>query len=163
MEIRGRGNRELSAAWRDGAEAYLGITVSGFPNLFMLYGPNTNLGHNSIVYMLESQIQYVKDAIATLCAAPGTSFDVKSNVQNSFNAKLQHALRNTVWAEGCKSWYIAESGKIVNNWSGFTFTYRRLTSRFDSVNYHALAPRTVVRLRDDTRQAMPLQLASATA
>ena len=163
MEIRGRGNRELSAAWRDGAEAYLGITVSGFPNLFMLYGPNTNLGHNSIVYMLESQIQYVKDAIANLHAAPGTSFDVKSDVQNSFNAKLQHALRNTVWAEGCKSWYIAESGKIVNNWSGFTFTYRRLTSRFDTVNYHALAPSTVVQLRHDTRQAMPLQPASATA
>jgi cation diffusion facilitator CzcD-associated flavoprotein CzcO len=163
MEIRGRGNRELSAAWRDGAEAYLGITVSGFPNLFMLYGPNTNLGHNSIVYMLESQIQYVKDAIANLRAAPGTSFDVKSDVQNSFNAKLQHALRNTVWAEGCKSWYIAESGKIVNNWSGFTFTYRRLTSRFDAVNYHALVPSRVAQRRDDMRQAMPLQLASATA
>jgi hypothetical protein len=137
--------------------------VSGFPNLFMLYGPNTNLGHNSIVYMLESQIQYVKEALANLCAAPGLSFDVKSDVQNGFNAKLQRALRNTVWAEGCKSWYIAESGKIVNNWSGFTFAYRRLTSRFDTVNYHALAPSTVVQPRDDTRQAMPLQLASATA
>ena len=88
---------------------------------------------------------------------------MKSDVQNSFNAKLQHALRNTVWAEGCKSWYIAESGKIVNNWSGFTFTYRRLTSRLDTVNYHALAPSTVVQLRHDTRQAMPLQPASATA
>jgi len=89
MEIRGRGNRELSAAWRDGAEAYLGITVSGFPNLFMLYGPNTNLGHNSIVYMLESQIQYVKDASANLHAAPGTSFDVKSDVQNSYRRERQ--------------------------------------------------------------------------
>ena len=118
---------------------YLGITVSGFPNLFMLYGPNTNLGHNSIVYMLESQIQYVKDAIANLCAAPGTSFEVKSDVQNSFNAKLQHALRNTVWAAGTmQERDIAESGKIINNWSGLTFTYRRLTSRFDTVNYHAL-------------------------
>ena len=161
MEIRGRGNRELSAAWRDGAEAYLGITVSGFPNLFMLYGPNTNLGHNSIVYMLESQIQYVKNAIANLRAAPGTSFDVKSDVQNNFNAKLQHALRNTVWAEGCKSWYIAESGKIVNNWSGFTFTYRRLTSRFDTVNYQVLATGPVAQLREETRHPMPLQLASA--
>lgn len=66
MEIRGRAGRELSAAWRDGAEAYLGITVSGFPNLFMLYGPNTNLGHNSIVYMLESQIQYIKEAVTRL-------------------------------------------------------------------------------------------------
>ena len=78
-------------------------------------------------------------------------------------SRLRRALRNTVKAEGCKSWYIAESGKIVNNRSGFTFTYRRLTSHFDTVNYDALAPRTVVRPRDDTRQAMPLQLASATA
>ena len=164
MEIRGRGGRELSAAWRDGAEAYLGITVCGFPNLFMLYGPNTNLGHNSIVYMLESQIQYVKEAVGSLRAAPGTSFDVKPDVQNGFNAKLQHALRNTVWAEGCKSWYIAESGKIVNNWSGFTFTYRRLTSRFDVVNYQAIAAHTAVRLREDhLRHAVPLQQAPAIA
>jgi hypothetical protein len=111
--------------------------------------------------MLESQIQYVKNAIASLRAAPGTSFDVKSDVQNSFNAKLQHALRNTVWAEGCKSWYIAESGKIVNNWSGLTLTYRRLTSRFDTVNYQVLATGPVAQLRDETRHPMPLQLASA--
>jgi cation diffusion facilitator CzcD-associated flavoprotein CzcO len=164
MEIHGRAGRELTAAWRDGAEAYLGITVSGFPNLFMLYGPNTNLGHNSIVYMLESQIRYVKQAVISLRAAPGTSYDVKPDVQNGFNAKLQHALTNTVWAEGCKSWYIAESGKIVNNWAGFTFTYRRLTSRFDLVNYEVLSDQTVVRLgEDDLRRAMPLQYAPAPA
>jgi cation diffusion facilitator CzcD-associated flavoprotein CzcO len=138
MEIRGRDGRELSAAWRDGAEAYLGVTVSGFPNLFMLYGPNTNLGHNSVVYMLESQIQYVKEAVSGLRAAPEVSFDVKADVQNGFNATLQHALHNTVWAEGCKSWYIAESGKNVNNWGGFTFTYRRLTRRFDLAAYQIL-------------------------
>ncbi|MBV8443294.1 MAG: NAD(P)/FAD-dependent oxidoreductase [Hyphomicrobiales bacterium] len=139
MEIRGRGGRELSAAWRDGAEAYLGITVSGFPNLFMLYGPNTNLGHNSIVYMLESQIRYVKEAVLGLRAAPGASYDVKPEVQSGFNTKLQHALSNTVWAEGCKSWYIAASGKNANNWSGFTFTYRRLTRRFDLAAHNVIA------------------------
>jgi len=164
MEIRGRAGRELTAAWRDGAEAYLGIAVSGFPNLFMLYGPNTNLGHNSIVYMLESQIRYVNEAVISLRAAPGTSYDVKPDVQNGFNAKLQQALRNTVWAEGCKSWYIAASGKIVNNWAGFTFTYRRLTSRFDLVNYEVLSDQPVVRLsEDDRRRAMPLQYAPAPA
>jgi cation diffusion facilitator CzcD-associated flavoprotein CzcO len=140
MEIRGRAGQELSAAWRDGAEAYLGITVSGFPNLFMLYGPNTNLGHNSIVYMLESQIQYIKDAVGRLRAAPGTSFDVKPDVQSRFNQKVQHDLSNTVWSSGCKSWYIGASGKNSNNWSGFTFTYRRLTRRFDVTNYQVLAP-----------------------
>ena len=151
MEIRGRDGRELSAAWRDGAEAYLGVTVSGFPNLFMLYGPNTNLGHNSIVYMLESQIQYVKEAILGLRAAPGASFDVKADVQNGFNASLQHALRNTVWAEGCKSWYIADSGKNVNNWGGFTFAYRRLTRRFDLASYQTLGSSHVASVEEDAR------------
>jgi len=143
MEIRGRDGRELSAAWRDGAEAYLGITVSGFPNLFMLYGPNTNLGHNSIVYMLESQIHYVKEAIVALCAAPGVSYDVKPEVQGDFNTKVQHALSNTVWAEGCKSWYIAASGKNTNNWSDFTFTYRRLTRRLDLAAYNFIGNASV--------------------
>jgi cation diffusion facilitator CzcD-associated flavoprotein CzcO len=164
MEVRGRENRELSAAWRDGAEAYLGITVSGFPNLFMLYGPNTNLGHNSIVYMLESQIQYVKDALARLRAAPGTSFDVKPDVQSRFNEKVQHDLRNTVWAEGCKSWYIGASGKNTNNWSGFTFTYRGLTRRFDVVNYQVMPAKTAAwPLGSDVGNAMSLQYAPASA
>jgi len=149
MEIRGRSDRELSAAWRDGAEAYLGITVSGFPNLYMLYGPNTNLGHNSIVYMLESQIQYVSDAIARLRASPDTSFDVRPDVQSAFNRQLQHALGNAVWAEGCKSWYINASGKNTNNWGGLTFTYRRLTRRFDRVNYDAIATDPLVPLTAD--------------
>jgi len=148
MEIRGRDGRELSAAWRDGAEAYLGVTVNGFPNLFMLYGPNTNLGHNSIVYMLESQIQYVEEAVVGLRAAPGASFDVKPEVQSSFNTKLQHALSNTVWAEGCKTWYISASGKNTNNWSGLTFTYRRLTRRFDLAAYNVIG---------DVHVAQPLE------
>jgi acetyl esterase/lipase len=115
----------------------------------MLYGPNTNLGHNSIVYMLESQIRYIKEAIVRLRAAPGTAFDVRSDVQSGFNKKLQHSLRNTVWAAGCKSWYIAESGKIVNNWGGFTFSYRRLTRRFDPVNYQAIAAKSAAPISDD--------------
>ncbi|MGO9943656.1 MAG: flavin-containing monooxygenase [Rhodoblastus sp.] len=162
MEIHGRDGRELSAAWRDGAEAYLGVTVSGFPNLFMLYGPNTNLGHNSIVYMLESQIQYVKEAIVGLRAAPGTSFDVKADVQNGFNASLQRALRNTVWAEGCKSWYF-DKGKNVNNWGGFTFTYRRLTRRFDLASYQTLGSGAVASVEADARDHSTQPLESAVA
>jgi cation diffusion facilitator CzcD-associated flavoprotein CzcO len=138
MEIRGRGNRELGVAWREGAEAYLGISVHGFPNLFMLYGPNTNLGHNSIIYMLESQIRYVGDAIGQLRRAPGLSFDVRPEVQDAFNEALQHALGRTVWASGCSSWYLAANGKNTNNWSGFTFSYRRLTRRFDAAAYEAV-------------------------
>jgi cation diffusion facilitator CzcD-associated flavoprotein CzcO len=138
MEIHGRNGEELSAAWRDGAEAYLGITVTGFPNLFMLYGPNTNLGHNSIIYMLESQIRYVVNAIKELRAAPATCLDVKPGIQHRFNQRLQQALSNSVWSEGCRSWYMTQSGKIINNWSGFTFTYRHLTRQFDAFNYQRL-------------------------
>jgi hypothetical protein len=150
MEVRGRQGLRLDAVWRDGAEAYLGMTVSGFPNLFMLYGPNTNLGHNSIVYMLESQIRYIKQAVLRMRAAPGISFDLRGDTQSRFNEKLQQALRSTVWAAGCRSWYIADSGKIVNNWSGFTFVYRRLTREFDLVNYEALTL-----ARADTRMTLP--------
>ena len=157
MEVRGRRGLRLDTVWRDGAEAYLGMSVSGFPNLFMLYGPNTNLGHNSIVYMLESQIRYVKEAVVRLRAAPGISFDVRRKTQSLFNEKLQQALRSTVWAAGCKSWYIAESGKIVNNWSSFTFTYRRLTRHFDVVNYEVLTRNAASPAASESRGARSLE------
>ena len=157
MEVRGRRGLRLDTVWRDGAEAYLGMSVSGFPNLFMLYGPNTNLGHNSIVYMLESQIRYVKEAVLRLRAAPGISFNVRHQIQSYFNEKLQQALRSTVWAAGCKSWYIAESGKIVNNWSSFTFTYRRLTRHFDVVNYEVLTRSVASPTANESRGASSLE------
>jgi len=159
MEIRGRRGRELSEAWRRGAEAYLGITVSGFPNLFMLYGPNTNLGHNSIIYMLESQIRYVTDALVQLRAQPGIAFDVKPDVQHRFNARLQRSLGDTAWAEGCKSWYMNAHGKITNNWSSFTFTYRRLTRRFDAVDYQRLGAAPAEPLAPPGREPVITQVA----
>jgi cation diffusion facilitator CzcD-associated flavoprotein CzcO len=138
MEITGRAGRRLKDAWRAGPEAYLGITVTGFPNLFMLYGPNTNLGHNSILYMLESQFRYVLQAVQRLRAKPGSAFDVKPEVQARFNRRLQNDLGRTVWNDGCRSWYMNEQGRIVNNWSGFTFEYRRLTRTFNVADYLVL-------------------------
>lgn len=127
MRITGLGGRDLNQAWRDGAEAYLGITVSGFPNLFLLYGPNTNLGHNSIVYMLESQIRYVLGCLRALEKEQLRYLDVRAQVQEAFNERLQRALRRTVWEQGCTSWYKTDGGKNTNNWPGFTFRYRQLT------------------------------------
>lgn len=129
MTITGRDGRELHEAWRDGAEAYLGITVAGFPNLFLLYGPNTNLGHSSIVYMLESQIGYVMQCLATLERRRLASLEVRPEVQNRFNRWLQRQIRRSVWSQGCQSWYMTASGKQTNNWPGFTFIYRFLTRR----------------------------------
>jgi cation diffusion facilitator CzcD-associated flavoprotein CzcO len=135
MTITGRDGIALNDAWKDGAEAYLGITVNGFPNLFMLYGPNTNLGHNSIIYMLESQIHYVQQCIAAIDSQKLRSLEVRSFVQVSFNDRVQSKISDTVWNKGCHSWYKTESGKNTNNWPGFTFNYRRQTEKLDLNDY----------------------------
>jgi cation diffusion facilitator CzcD-associated flavoprotein CzcO len=129
MSVTGLGGRRLEEVWRDGAEAYLGIVVSGFPNLFLLYGPNTNLGHNSIIYMLESQFNYIVGCVRALRRA--TYVDVRPEVQEAFNRDLRRRFRATVWASGCRSWYMTADGKMVNNWPGYTFAYRRATRRPD--------------------------------
>ena len=135
MTITGRDGIALNDAWRDGAEAYLGISVNGFPNLFMLYGPNTNLGHNSIIYMLESQIHYVQQCIAAIDSQKLRSLEVRSLVQTNFNDRVQSKISDTVWNKGCHSWYKTESGKNTNNWPGFTFNYRRQTEKLDLNDY----------------------------
>lgn len=134
--LRGRNGLELGEQWKNGAEAYLGTTVAGFPNFFMLYGPNTGLGHNSIVYMLESQIAYVVDAIRILHERSLKSVEVDKAVQDEFNSDLRGKLDRTVWhTGGCTSWYQTRTGKLTVMWPGFTFAYRWRTRRFDAHNY----------------------------
>jgi cation diffusion facilitator CzcD-associated flavoprotein CzcO len=129
IEIRGLHGADLQRRWADGAEAHLGITVADFPNLFLLYGPNTNLGHNSIVFMLERQISYTLSCIRALVAQPGVALAVRPDVEAASNARLQRQLRRTVWAASCHSWYKTATGKITNNWSGPTLAYWRRTWR----------------------------------
>jgi cation diffusion facilitator CzcD-associated flavoprotein CzcO len=140
MAIRGLEGRDLNDVWRDGAEAYLGLAVSGFPNMFMLYGPNTNLGAGSVVYMLESQIQYVVGAVRELQRTGARYLDVRDGAQGGFNAELQRRLSGTVWTAGCSSWYVTESGKVTNNWPGVTSEYRRRTRRVDLADYRVAQP-----------------------
>lgn len=135
MAIIGRNGQSLEAAWHDGAEAYLGITVAGFPNLFMLYGPNTNLGHSSIVYMLESQIGYVLQALRALEQRQLDWLEVRPEAQSTFNREVQRQIQRSVWDQGCQSWYKTASGKQTNNWPGFTFVYRWLTWRLELDDY----------------------------
>ncbi|HIV71793.1 MAG TPA: NAD(P)/FAD-dependent oxidoreductase [Candidatus Aquabacterium excrementipullorum] len=135
MKITGREGRDLNEAWRSGAQAYLGITVPGFPNFFMLYGPNTNLGHNSIVYMLESQIAHVLRCLEKARAAGGDAIEVGEGPHSRFNAAVQRRLAGTVW-QGCKSWYVDANGHNSTNWPGFTFTYRYLT-RYASLGVYS--------------------------
>ncbi|MEE4191063.1 MAG: NAD(P)/FAD-dependent oxidoreductase [Halieaceae bacterium] len=116
LEIRGRGGERLSDCWRDGAWAHRGVAVPGFPNLFMLYGPNTNLGHNSIIYMVEAQVRYVVRCIDKMLAHDIRLLDANREVAARFNEKLQADLEDTVWGGECGSWYKNASGKITNNW-----------------------------------------------
>ena len=131
MQIYGLAGRELNAAWRDGAEAYKGITVAGFPNLFMLYGPNTNLAHSSIVYMIESQLAYVMQGIRLLRDGRLRYLDTRAELQSRYNLALQQRLDRTVWQAGCTSWYKTASGKNTVNWPGFTFEYRHVTAHLN--------------------------------
>jgi cation diffusion facilitator CzcD-associated flavoprotein CzcO len=131
----GRGGAELADAWRDGMEAYLGTSVAGFPNLFTIIGPNTGLGHNSMVVMMEAQYRYVLDALRLMRRRGLRALDVRPAVQANFNERLQRRMRGTVWASGCSAWYQDENGKNTTLWPGFTFAYRWLTRRFRPERY----------------------------
>jgi cation diffusion facilitator CzcD-associated flavoprotein CzcO len=141
MSVTGRAGAELHDTWRDGAQAYLGITVSGFPNFFMIYGPNTNLGGNSIIYMLEGQINYAVSAIRALGAEGLDWLDVRPEVQAEFNTWVQAASRSSVWESGCSSWYTTASGRNTNNWPDHTFLYRYRVRGFDLAKYRVMPKR----------------------
>jgi hypothetical protein len=113
--------------------------VSGFPNFFMLYGPNTNLGHNSIIFMIECQVGYVLGCVRALAARDLAWIDVRPEVMRAYNGRLQAALERTVWAKTGKSWYKRADGRITNNWSGSTVAYWWRTRRPDLEQYHAEA------------------------
>jgi cation diffusion facilitator CzcD-associated flavoprotein CzcO len=127
ITVTGAEGRVLGDVWADGAEAHLGISVSGFPNLFLLYGPNTNLGHNSIIFMIERQIGWILQAVRILATEGRRWVDVRPEAQAASNARLDRELARTVWASSCHSWYKDARGRITNNWSGYTWQYWRRT------------------------------------
>ncbi|UUZ53579.1 hypothetical protein LP419_33375 [Massilia sp. H-1] len=134
--VRRRGGKVLFA---DSADAYKGCAVAGFPNYFLITGPNTGLGHNSMIYMIESGVRYVVDAIRTIREQNLHSVDVKDEVQRDYNANLRKRLQGTIWSTGCKSWYLDKEGRNYTLWPGFTFTYRHQTRRFDIGNYKVVS------------------------
>ena len=119
--IVGANGRKLQDAWVDGPKAYHGITVAGFPNLFLLVGPNTGLGHNSIVFMIETQVRHVLRCLRELDRA--RTIEVRADAEREFNDWVQSKLDGTVWQTGCKSWYLDDDGRNRTLWPGFTFTY----------------------------------------
>jgi cation diffusion facilitator CzcD-associated flavoprotein CzcO len=143
--IRGREGHTLSEAWSGSMRAYLGTSVAGFPNMFMLVGPNTGLGHNSIVFMIESQVEFVLDAMRTMESRGVSSLDVRREVQDAYNQELQSRLSGTVWSTGgCASWYLDDTGRNTTLWPGATWPFRQRTRRFDAACY-ALEKRAAVR------------------
>jgi cation diffusion facilitator CzcD-associated flavoprotein CzcO len=133
--VRGRGGHTLDERWQGSPRAHLGTTVPGFPNLFMLLGPNTGLGHSSMVYMIESQVAYVIDALRAMKARGAEVGEVREDVVERYNGALDERMVGTVWSTGCSSWYLDDTGRNATLWPDWTFAFRRRTARFDASEY----------------------------
>lgn len=134
MRITGRDGVELNEVWkRDGISAHLGITMAGFPNLFLLVGPNTVLAHSSMVFMIEAQVRYVVQALAKI--RDGATVEVRPEAQRRFATSVQRDLGGTVWQSGCASWYLDEQGRNSTIWPHFTTGYWRRTRRLNPAEY----------------------------
>jgi cation diffusion facilitator CzcD-associated flavoprotein CzcO len=147
-QVKGKNGQTLSDAWSaNGIQAYKGATVSGFPNLFFVVGPNTGLGHSSMVYMIESQVAYVVDAVRTMRRHDLATVEPLAAAQTDWNADLQRRLAKTVWNRGgCHSWYLDAHGRNVSLWPRTTYKFRQLTAKFDLAAYLSTA-------REDVRAA----------
>jgi cation diffusion facilitator CzcD-associated flavoprotein CzcO len=142
--IRGRDGRSLSERWAGSPRAYKGAAVAGFPNLFFLVGPNTGLGHNSIVFMIESQINYVAGALQAMRRRGAAVVDVRPEAEDAYNAELEEMTRGTVWVSGgCSSYYIDRNGRNSTIWPTFTWPFRQRTRDFDEGAYALGAPAPV--------------------
>jgi cation diffusion facilitator CzcD-associated flavoprotein CzcO len=131
ISVTGAGGRGLDDVWADGAHAYLGLAVPGFPDFFLMYGPNTNLGGSSIIGMLEGQARYV--AQAARHRAAGRSLDVRPEVAAAYDEEMQRRLAESVWA-GCTSWY-SDRGRITTNWPGTVTEYRERVRTLDLTDF----------------------------
>jgi cation diffusion facilitator CzcD-associated flavoprotein CzcO len=129
MEIAGQGGRTLAEAWDEVARAYLGVTVPDFPNLFLLYGPNTNGGSGSVVNTLECGVGHLLAALREMDAREAERIEVRPEAAAEFDRELREALAGTVWQSGCSNWYVDENGNDPSNWPWTWSAYRRRTER----------------------------------
>lgn len=136
IDITGIDGQDLNAVWKDnGFETYYGTTVAGFPNAFVLAGPNTGIGHTSLVVMIEAQFNYIMDAIKKVKQQDIKYIDVKQTVQTEFCQTMQDKMVGTAWTSGCNSWYLSDSGKNFTIWPDFTFNYIRQTKKINLADY----------------------------
>lgn len=139
-DITGRAGRSLRNEWGGVPQAYFGMAVAGFPNLFMLYGPNTNLGHNSIIAMLEYQFSYVLQALSLVQEKRAAAIEVRAEAMDCFNRDIQERLRGSAWLAGCTNWYKTADGRVTNNWCGSVEDYKAETARLCISDYDLFAP-----------------------
>lgn len=134
--IRGRVGRTLAEVWDGSPQAHLGTTVSGFPNLFILLGPNTGLGHNSVVYMIEAQIEHVMAALSYVRRRGASAIEPRAGAQSAFVAEVRKRMEGTVWvAGGCASWYLDSTGRNSTLWPDFSWRFRRRVARLNPDEY----------------------------
>lgn len=141
MTISGRDGRDLHTDWADGARAHLGMAVPGFPNMFLIYGPNTNLGSSSIILMMEQQAGYIRQLVKELSrGGVARAFEVRRVAEETYDAEVQSRLQKGVWSS-CDSWYRAASGRVTTNWPGLVHEYQRRTRSADLADYAEVRPR----------------------
>jgi cation diffusion facilitator CzcD-associated flavoprotein CzcO len=144
LDVRGLDGRALSDAWSKGARAYLGLAVPGFPNLFCMYGPNTNLGAGSIVYMIERQARYIRQAVEHLSRPDVSYVDVRPEVEAEYDEEVQQRLTKSVWTM-CASWYRQSDGRVSTNWPGLVSEYNRRTRKLDLADFRSVTSKAAAR------------------
>jgi hypothetical protein len=135
FEITGIRGKNLNQEWNQGSEAYKGINVSGYPNMALIMGPNTGPGNTSVIFYIESQINYIMKYLRALNSPQVVSLDVQPGVQERFNQMISQRMKKTVWTSGCQSWYLTKDGRNTTLWPGFSAEYRLQTSWFSRDNY----------------------------
>jgi cation diffusion facilitator CzcD-associated flavoprotein CzcO len=138
LDVRGLGGRALADSWAHGARAYLGMTVPGFPNMFWMYGPNTNLGAGSIIYMIERQARYIRQALEHITRPKMSYMDIRPDVEDRYDKEVQRRLARSVWTS-CTSWYRRDDGRVPTNWPGLVSEYHRRTRKLDLTGYRVMA------------------------
>jgi cation diffusion facilitator CzcD-associated flavoprotein CzcO len=133
--VRGRGGTLLDDVWQGSPRAYLGTSIAGFPNLFFLLGPNTGLGHSSMVYMIESQIAHVMAALARMRERRAETIEIRPEAQQRYNADIDRRMGRTVWQTGCASWHIDRTGRNATIWPDWTWRFRRRAAQLRPDDY----------------------------
>ena len=137
--VTGKNNYSLQTFWNEFPRAYLGTTVPQFPNLFLITGPNTGIGHTSAIFIIESQLLYIIKSIKEVLVAKQQAIEVKASAEEKYTTMIHEEMKQTVWKSGgCKSWYQSKSGHVIAMFPGFSFTFRNMANSFKA-NDHIIS------------------------